>query len=707
MNNTAYETVYNELFNLLSDENKDLDKKVNSVLTKLSLDTSSVREAERLIIEHIKELIIWKDTDKEDCYAHIHSFAKEKIKDGTAFSIKSWNPILRKAYFEAELGSNKIVNKVFETVNIYITHFNRFEIIIEKNKLLDFCILLIALNRADTSKHQDLTVSLMKKTLEAINFFKLKKDIDYKITFEGIEYINSTLKDLQVKLEKRISDVSGNIVLEYLFFDMKKNFFIKSTKRYDFVKYKYDCQIKKVTPVPYKYLINLCLKHLNFNNYKSYDFYKNEIEKIIEYSKNILNLIQCYDINYYSDLVINDITELPTLILHQNQFDVMCQPVQYYPDFVNDLIEKLLKPEINRKELSQINQPLKMKQFSNIFKELLSLQNNKLIDKNIIKKISKKLSISYNNLISFLDLFSLEKNEVNKDFTEVFEPINAFSKPLIKISNENYYLLCPLFCSFSFFQYFFEILNKSYKDFSGNLGNIVEQFMYDLLEEKNYSYKRGHYKMGKNIKGECDLVLEDQNNIVFVEIKRKEQINEFEQIDDKKILEQMGIKNGLFYASFQVIKANSIIQKINKIDLFEKNDWKKKLSSINLDDRKVYSIAIGFSEYLFFNLKLTPKYITSSLFSGEYHSADHNDDTIKELIKLANKAKELAKKINDSEIIKNSLNNVSFKSLQQIWYSLRKSKNISDFIEEITQNCKVINNLDVYTNIEDFYNKKQ
>ena len=174
---------------------------------------------------------------------------------------------------------------------------------------------------------------------------------------------------------------------------MKYKYFIESTERYDFVKYKNDCRNNKIISIPYKYIINLCLKHLNikqFTNLKDFNSYRNEIDKIINYCKNLLVLTQCYETNYFSDIVINNLPELPTFILHQNQYDVMCQPVQYYQDFVIDLIEKLLLPEINKSGSLQINQALKTNQFSNIAKEILNLDNNSLIDRNKIKTISKK-----------------------------------------------------------------------------------------------------------------------------------------------------------------------------------------------------------------------------------------------------------------------------------------------------------------------------
>ena len=221
MNNNIYEKVYKNLYEILSDDKKDLADNVNTILYSLYSKSNSKYELESLLIDHINNLIRWKDIDKIGYNAQLYSFSKHKLEEGKALAIKSWKPLLRKAFYEVNTepdnNQNKIAKIIYKIIKIYISHFIRFEIIIENYNLQDFYYSFIALKHISTNYEFYLTMMNMQDTLDSTNFYNLKKDKDFEITFEGIKFNDYTLKKIQKK-SKILSQVLAENLFWIIFF---------------------------------------------------------------------------------------------------------------------------------------------------------------------------------------------------------------------------------------------------------------------------------------------------------------------------------------------------------------------------------------------------------------------------------------------------------------------------------------------------------
>ena len=60
------------------------------------------------------------------------------------------------------------------------------------------------------------------------------------------------------------------------------------------------------------------------------------------------------------------------------------------------------------------------------------------------------------------------------------------------------------------------------KEYPQKCGEILEVYIKKKLEEKNFKYQSGHYSIDTpETKGECDIVLETKNEIIFLEVKKR------------------------------------------------------------------------------------------------------------------------------------------------------------------------------------------
>lgn len=150
------------------------------------------------------------------------------------------------------------------------------------------------------------------------------------------------------------------------------------------------------------------------------------------------------------------------------------------------------------------------------------------------KDLQQKLSeINRNTIEKILDIYSQRKFNVNKDFnlpTDIAHEGFAFSfKPLIRSNPNEYILMNPSWCSPSFYEAVVSELRQKYnKNLDNQIGfHGIEEFVKGELASRGLTYSYGEYKIDKNRfnthreKGECDVVIETNDTIIFIEIKKK------------------------------------------------------------------------------------------------------------------------------------------------------------------------------------------
>ncbi|WP_016951754.1 hypothetical protein [Anabaena sp. PCC 7108] len=213
---------------------------------------------------------------------------------------------------------------------------------------------------------------------------------------------------------------------------------------------------------------------------------------------------------------------------------------------------------------------------------------------------SKMPNISHESLRNILDILSHEKSaNHNLKFPNDISSVDFQFKPLLKTSNDEYVMLNPSWCSPAFYQAIISFLKQneyiiSYikqqfdnKSLDQKVGHQIEEFIKEEFQKKGISCKFGKYKIN-GIQGECDLVVETKDTIIFIEVKKKELTPQAKGGNQVDIF--LDITRSLIKAQTQLAGHEELIRESGCLPL-------KTGSRIDLDGRDVAKIAITLSDF--------------------------------------------------------------------------------------------------------------
>lgn len=207
-------------------------------------------------------------------------------------------------------------------------------------------------------------------------------------------------------------------------------------------------------------------------------------------------------------------------------------------------------------------------------------------------------------------------------------------------------------------------------------GEYFETMIKNLFIDKGFSFHSGKYQEGNSNILECDMILEDDKQIVFLEIKNQPLFDSFETGDDVETLYCIG--EGMVKAQKQCYRHIRQLKRTDKL-VIEDNEIQYELVG---NSRKIICISVCSQEYFFLTNKTFSEAFLNSLLSVTYHATDPNKKTrLNNLNTLCNQLKQLVADIGDDQVFFNTL----FRSAQQIFTTLSVSKTLDDFIYYLTQ----------------------
>ncbi|WP_071190686.1 hypothetical protein [Trichormus sp. NMC-1] len=262
---------------------------------------------------------------------------------------------------------------------------------------------------------------------------------------------------------------------------------------------------------------------------------------------------------------------------------------------------------------------------------------------------SKMPNISHESLRKILDILSHEKSaNHNLKFPNDISSVDFQFKPLLKTSNDEYVMLNPSWCSPAFYQAIISFLKQneyiiSYikqqfdnKSLDQKVGDEIEKFIKEEFQKKGISCKFGKYKIN-GIQGECDLVVETKDTIIFIEVKKKELTPQAKGGNQVDIF--LDITRSLIKAQTQLAGHEELIRKSGCLPL-------KTGSRIDLDGRDVAKIAITLLDFGGLNDR-NIVFLLDLMIRNQIHITDLPSQT---------KADKILKEINDLLKKLNNLN---------------------------------------------------
>lgn len=602
--------------NILSKETKD--NLSNMIMQNVSGSDISIQniqdELSQLIIEHYQG----KEFNKN--YYNFLSFLRDYTREDNSYTTKIYKDFTYKNDWK------KVIEIYAKWKNVYDTDYSQFNIN---------------------------GISSREKMIAKVSN-ELKK---YKMEIKNGKFIldRDKLQKIHSDVENLIKKIGGQYCLEYIFQQLqpKYNFHLQ---RYLFPKQFVNFNEEPKLEIPYNFLINLSLKHIKEKGKTKYQS-KKYLNKLFNLASRYIFLYDLQDFHIINKNLFPQHWTIETLyknILYDNLFRFK----QISVHNINFIIKELFK-NYNRLE--------KTLGFS--LNDYLHLINKLYYSpKNFMIKFPFKIFTNKEKQI--LNLISHCYIDINQTYNKPqdFTKINFTSKPLIKLE-DGYLLVDKNYCSWNFYEIILKMLNYP------NIGTNLENLIYKQLADKKYKLYKGKYINSKNKEGECDIVIETKNKIIFIEVKKKAITSKALEGDEVKIAED--IIDSFMHSQEQILKHEYSIKLDKKIE-FENG------GVLKLNNKEIVKVSVS----LFDNYMLNDKSMALNIF--EFFQKIKFFNTTKKLEEKNKKIENIIEKLNliyednPQEYRKNRYD-VYFLSLELFLYYLRINKSIDEVLQDIRQ----------------------
>jgi hypothetical protein len=238
-------------------------------------------------------------------------------------------------------------------------------------------------------------------------------------------------------------------------------------------------------------------------------------------------------------------------------------------------------------------------------------------------------------------VFSHPLPGANQQFAKPYEPPGPdFSfKPLLKAGEKRYWLVNSSACAPGFIEALFTPLRKTNKGFDDRIGLEIEDFLREKLEACGVNVSSGKYVDGKE--WECDLVVESERTIFFLEIKKKPLTRRARAGADIDVL--LDLAGSLLDAQLQAGGHEIRIKKKGYLDLVDRAG---QTTRVSLNGRQVERIAVSLFDFGSFQDRILLKLFLENTLGIKYGTHDPArqkkfDDLNDKVVELRDQHKEL------------------------------------------------------------------
>lgn len=660
-----------------ADEKTILQEIYNQYQPKEGIDKERLELYRRIFCEFYKkrceELSSYCSLDEENFDIRAVNMLE---REGKIFSLGVFNIFRKQLFLEKGLQNKNngledaiIENLIYNLGNSYYFEFNTdtLEQLFENAVMLYLCE-----KRSWHLKDGEIeSISKSMKRILAVN------DYEYKIEYGDIYFSDDANEQIQSKIENMIRCIGGITFLQLLFSREIFQQYNRVLERFLIHRNKKSTinNIGEIR-VPYNYLIQMAIKHIGESH--CLIFTRNGFEclynQVIQLSSDYFNVLNLQGYTIFEDMIF-DYRNIPVKLSKNILFEKMFAPTQYHPEFVKRFIRDVYMPLFcGENELGYTA--------SDFFKV-----SNFILDEKAVcsvysfDEIRRNVNISHSALDKILNDISIGYNEVNFRFNNFLAETNYRTKPLVKLPNGTYFLYSAFFNGFSLCEVLYDKLNPYYpKVFNYIKGKNVENMVKNLFIEKGFEFHSGKYHVRNGETYECDIVLETDKEILFLEVKNQPLPDSFEQGDDVETLRCLG--EGMIKAQRQCFRHIYYMQNRGYLELEDNGDWYK----LEQKNRRIICVSISSQGYLFLTNKTFSSSFLESLLMANYHATDvAKKKRLDSLNKLREELVSLIQKIYKEAELKQVFFNTLFRSAQQVFAILRQSSNLEEFVDYLTQ----------------------
>lgn len=522
--------------------------------------------------------------------------------------------------------------------------------------------------------------------------YLISKNCKISIVEDEIKFIFG-LDEIYKKLEQKISEFGGiNLIFECLVhLDYDPKF-----KRYVFLK---DLNPGDKEPqIPWGYLLNLSLKHLQFKHISKRFKYEKLFKEIIELSARLINgvyNVQDYSIWPYFYLGLKNLPQhVSNMVLYDSLFTIPQSNIllelelcKYLFSFNHDFLKDNLGFTID--------------EFITVGKDFYNIWNKE--NKAVLIQLSKKVNypLSYDTYSKILNFMSHTDN-LNNNYMEPddYQKINFHEKPLIKFNSSSFLLPAASWSAPNFYESLATFLREPCelqlnKNLNEILGRRLEEFIAILLNKYGITFiKGGKYKFNKN-NAECDFIIECEKSIIIIEVKKKVLTRESKSGRNYSII--IDLSKSLLYSQIQAGKVEILLKRNGKISLKENN----KRHEIPLKNRVIKRISLTQLEYgSLYNQLFIRKFLEAQL-NGEFRLENGDDELNKkfeEFIGYGEQFQQQYVELNNlqEEDFNYFIHRCYFMSLSQLFEVIKRSSDNDSFDENLPNNIIETGTFDWY-----------
>lgn len=473
------------------------------------------------------------------------------------------------------------------------------------------------------------------------------------------------------------------------------------------------------TSYPFGYLLNIGFRHIagkgSDENLKKY--FCQVIQLAQDYCMAVYPVLNCHILDdmhhrgedataYFKRLTILD----SIYYIQQNNKDLSIEIYSYLIDKLIDGGYELLDEELTLKE------------YKDAMKEIAQRSANKEFIRVNVEDI--KTIACDNRKKKFLRLVSNYVNNVNSNYEGPldYDKVNYSDAPLILLSNKEALLYPSTIGVGGWYEKMMTLLREKDNDKQSRLridsfvGMKLEEFMRQKFAKKGIETKYGKY-VSNGLKGECDIVVETDNRVFLMEMKKKNLTRAARQGHEYQIV--MDLTSSLYYSQEQCFRTKMALMKNGQVVLSDNGN------SVILEykERPIESITLTLNDYGSFQERILLMQIlelfTRCSFSVRDEDVDATelDEGIKKMIKegyitLAKKQKKLNEFLcniykmelkKTPKMEKKSFNpffDSWFLNIEQLCYLLKISIDLNDFEKNLKKiKCLTYGTRDFWTEL--------
>lgn len=472
-----------------------------------------------------------------------------------------------------------------------------------------------------------------------------------------------------------------------------KNLYDKEIERYIFPR------VSEIPLIPWGFLFKLAIK--NFGQTKNLQNPSEVWKEAIELSANYATMLGIQEYFAWEMIFIeprNLLETLERLVLNDQVYSIN----QVRSSHILELIEKIFLNE----PFNSFLLPWCISDYKLVVKAIINLAKTKTPYKFTAKKIYDNIGceLQLEKIVHILDSLSHGEGVLNKEFLMPFDSLenNINLKPLIKTGKLEYMILdLPLFC-YGFYEVLYQAcLSFGLKEIE--MGELLERFVCNKLTEGNIKFMHGEkYKLDSSMRnllgtkredGECDFIIETNDTIIFIELKKKMLTREAQGGNVESISSDL-IKSFLA-AQIQCNWHEIILKKNGKIQFISNKvlKWEK---------RKIEKISLSMFDYMSLHDGMVVSKIMKGLLNSKLLSINNDKEVDKKLEPLNKLLVELNSQYLTEELKEYLVSNHSFISSRflSIFHLIEMLKDVNsaeEFKDELQKNKHI------FTGEKDWY----